>query len=210
MKLKMTDAERFFDKVIKDYNCGDIAMLLGDRTTALGPLLSAVAAGIDTVGGMMYGFTENGGGNSRPRSVRFLEQILKFNSVAATVIYTCARCGYVHEGLSKLGVRFFADYDRVKPEVVLFRMSDGKLGLNVAELAYMYLDGIKHVWNNCRAQLQHLPSASKQDARLATSIQSLLPTLEDFDKYFDGEERGSHSQEDVLNEVTFWGNDGYE
>ncbi len=37
----MTEVERFFGRVIYDYNCGDIELLLDDKTTALGPLLSA-------------------------------------------------------------------------------------------------------------------------------------------------------------------------
>ncbi len=54
----MTEVERFFGRAIYDYNCGDIELLLDDKTTALGPLLSAVAAGVDTVAGMMFGFTD--------------------------------------------------------------------------------------------------------------------------------------------------------
>jgi len=61
----MTKAESFFHKVIRDYNCGDIQSLLADETLALGPLLSAVSAGVDTAAGIMFGFSDtNGKGNS--------------------------------------------------------------------------------------------------------------------------------------------------
>ena len=35
----MTEVERFFGRAIYDYNCGDIELLLDDKTTALGPFL---------------------------------------------------------------------------------------------------------------------------------------------------------------------------
>jgi hypothetical protein len=203
----MRDAEKFFEKVINNYNRGDILTLIESETTALGPLLSAVAAGVDTVGGMMFGFS---GSNSKARSVRFLKEILKFDSAAAEVIYCCARCGYIHEGLSKLNVSFFANYNGIKPGVALFRRTDGAVALNVAELAHMYLNGIEYVWKDCRAQLQHLPIASEKEERVVSSLlTSVLPGLDDFDEFFFDEIRGSCSQEDLLKEVTFWGNDGY-
>ncbi len=207
----MTKAESFFYKVICDYNCGDVESLLADETSALGPLLSAVSAGVDTAAGMMFGFTDsNGRGNSEERSVRFLRDIVKFDGVTAEAIYSCVRCGYMHEGIGKLNVSWFADYKRVKPGVVFFRRRDGKLALSVVELAHKYLDGIGYVWKDCRGQLQHLPAASNQDERVVSSLlASVLPGLEDFDAIF-SDMRGSSAQDDILEEVTYWEYDGYE
>ena len=134
--MDATEAEReaivrFFKKIIREYNCGDIKWLLKKRTPTLGPLLACVGAGVDTIGGMMFGFKT---GNSKDRSMQFLKDVMKFDGTTAGGLYRCARCGYVHEGIGKLNFSWFADYERIMPGYVLFRRPDGGLALNVVEL----------------------------------------------------------------------------
>jgi len=50
------EVERFFEKVVLEYNCGDIKKMRKGRTPTLSPFLACIMSGIDTVGGMLYGF----------------------------------------------------------------------------------------------------------------------------------------------------------
>ena len=70
---------RFFCKVIREYNCGDVKWLLTKKTPTLGPLLATVATGIDTVGGMLFGFSKG----SERRSVDFMKGFMALNDASA-------------------------------------------------------------------------------------------------------------------------------
>ena len=127
MRYAETESEppvlRFYNKVIREYNCGDVKWLLQRKTPTLGPLLACVGAGVDTVGGMMYGFEKG----SQSRSVQFLKDVVGIDATVAEAIYCCARCGYMHDGIGSLSFGWFADYKRIKPGAVLFRRKDGGL-----------------------------------------------------------------------------------
>jgi len=154
---------RFFDKVIRDYNCGDVKRLLRRESLTLGPLLACVAAGIDAVGGMLFGF---GRRNSRHRSVRFLNEMMKVDCATAEAIYCFARCGYVHEGIGKLALSWFAGYSGGTAGYVMYRRADGGLALDIAELARRYLRAVDVVSKNQRHRLRHLPKGSEDEVSL--------------------------------------------
>lgn len=201
------DILRFFCKVIREYNCGDVKWLLEKETPTLGSLLATVGAGIDTVGGMLFGFTKR----SESRSVEFMEAFMKLDTAGAKAIYSCARCGYLHEGIGKLNFSWFADYERVKPGCILFRRQDGGLALNIAEFAHQYLEAIENVWNNSQEQLHHLPRARQKDESAFGMAAITAPELEEVLRFYDDRVdkiRGSHSFEDVLKEMKYWQFDG--
>lgn len=198
----------FFRKVIREYNCGDVKWLLKNKTPALGPLLATVATGIDTVGGLVRGF----GSGSKDRSMTFMKEYMAFDASIAEIVYRCARCGYLHEGIGKLNFSWFADYERVKPGYVLFRRQDGGVALNVVEFAHKYLDAVDKVWENSRAKLLHLPVAKPDDQSALVEAARTMPSLDEVLTPYHGrvdEVRGSHSLEDVLKEMKYWQFDGY-
>jgi hypothetical protein len=151
------DVLRFYEKVILDYNRGDINWLLKKQSPAIGPLLACVGAGIDTNGGMMRGFGEG----STKRSVWFMEQFMGMDNPTAEVVYRCVRCGYMHEGIGALCVGWLADYQRNKPGVIMYRSQEAGLAVNAVELAHAYLDAVSHVWKDHQDHLCYLPADSK-------------------------------------------------
>jgi hypothetical protein len=199
---------RFFRKVILEYNCGDVKWLLKKKSPAIGPLIATVSTGIDTVGGMLFGFATG----SERRSVDFMKAFMGLDEGIAETIYRCARCGYLHEGIGKLNFSWFADYERVRRGCILFRRKDGGLALNVAEFAHQYLDAIKSIWIEKRGQLRHLPEArSKDESAFAVAARS-APGLDEVLRFYDNrldDIRGSHSHEDVLQKMKYWQFDGY-
>jgi len=208
------DVFRFFRKVICDYDCGDVRRLLDQKTPTLGPLLACVLSGIDTLGGMMDGF---GPGNSRSRSVDFMVQHMKFDRDVADVVYRCARCGYVHEGIGKLRLSWFADYERLKPGTVLYVREDGGLALDVVALAESYLGAVEDIQVQMETgmnNLRFLPNLAQSDEELFAAIvaKGLTPFQELADLCHEriDEIRGSHSFDDVLREVNYWQYEGYE
>ena len=174
------------------------------RTRALGPLLACVGAGVDTVGGMVFGFTTG----SRARSVCFMKEFMNVDCTIAEAIYDCVRCGYMHEGIGKLTFGWFADYLRVTPGQLLFRRGDGGLVLSVVELALKYVDAVEALWQCDKARLVHLPEENpKTVKRIADVAEMCLPDLEKFRedhrKWVD-EVVGSSSAEDIVNGINYW------
>ena len=202
-------ALRFYDTVIRDYICGDLRWFLQNETPTLGPFLASVSSGIDASGGSLYGF-ENG---SMRRSVRFLTEIMKFDDAKSKAIYSFARCGYLHEGIGKLAFSWFADYKRIKKGEVIFLRSDGGVALNIAELARLFIDASEDLRKNGQGQIRHLPRPSSGDKSLIEQLSAAnLPKIDEILDWYDNEIdeiRGSHSFQDILNEVRYFSFDGY-
>lgn len=201
---------RYFDVVVRDYNCGDVKWFLKHRSPTIGPLVACVGSGFDTVGGMLFGFKKS---NSRERSVRFMVDCVGLPDIIAEAIYRCARCGYLHEGIGKSSLSWFADYDRITSGSVIFRREDSGLALNVVELAHKYLDAVEHIWKNEKDRLCHLPSKYSEDDAAIESLSNVdLPSLESVMRWHHNRLdriRGSHSCQEILKEIRYWGHDGY-
>jgi hypothetical protein len=101
--------------------------------------------------------------NSKSRSVHFMKKYLALSEEEATLLYKLVRCGMDHEGTTKLAIKFFVHYGRQKKDVFLYKDAENCIWLNVAELAYVYLDAIDLIANDVHAHLSHIPKASKED-----------------------------------------------
>ena len=201
-------AEVFFKKVILEYLRGDLRWLLRKRAPTLGPLAACVGAGVDTAGGCVFGF----GTGSKQRSVNFMRTYMSFESEAAAVIYSCVRCGYIHEGLSKLNVSWFADYQRLGRGMCLYKRDDGGVVVSLVEVSHTYLAAIKRLWKQHRSQIAHFPVADVRDQKKVAALPIELPDLSSLlNRYsnFLDMTRGSHSMQNVFEGIRFWSNDGY-
>lgn len=211
----MTDkrrAEVFFKKVILEYVRGDLKWLLKRRTPTLGPLAACIGAGIDTAGGCTIGFRDGGRDNSRSRSIGFMQTYMNIDRTVAEVIYACVRCGYVHEGLSKLNVSWMADYQRFQQGVCVYRRDDDGVVVNLVEVAHAYLAAVRDLWRNRRTEIANFPVTEARDERTVAALGTALPDLCDLLNRcndFLENTRGSHSMDDVFNGINFWSIDGY-
>ncbi len=143
----------FFKKVVLDYNRGDVDELLAKCKYA-GPLLQVVANGIDLVGGMCYGFSAR---NDRIRSVKFMQEHMMIDANLAQAFYACVRNGVTHEGIPKIGFRYFLPSRPLDDHQVFTRAPNNWLLLNVRELANSYLRAIKVIAENPERHIQHKP-----------------------------------------------------
>ena len=152
------DLDLYFDTVILRYNCGDMEAFLSYRPfnsqtqgPATGLLLSCVMGGIDTMGGMLFGF-EKGSGR---RTVAFMKEHMDIPEKVGEVLYDFARCGMFHESSPKSGIGIRSDWIE---DGALFHSSagDNTPHLNVVELARKYLRAIEKI-NRDRRFLTHLP-----------------------------------------------------
>ena len=140
------------------YSRGDVVALLSDKIICAGPLLSITVNGIDLTGGICFGF----GMGSRTRSEKFMVEHMNIQEELASLLYRCVRCGVAHQGMPKVGVKFFLMTERFIPGVILFR--DGNvLYLNVTEFAHSYLSAIEHIAKNPTAYALHHPQLISQD-----------------------------------------------
>ncbi len=137
----MSDAIDYFDEAVVKYSAGDVQELLNKKVACAGPLLNTVVNGIDLLGGMCSGF----GAGSRKRSVDFMKNHMNIPEDLAGVLYSSVRCGCVHQGMPKIGQKFFVLYDRLQPGVFVYKDSDEYLWLNVVEFAFSYLDAVKAI-----------------------------------------------------------------
>lgn len=182
----MTDAISYFDKVVLEYSVGDIKELLKNRGRCAGPLLSVIANGIDLLGGICFGFTAG----SNFRSVEFMKTHMNIRESLAKVLYSCVRCGCVHQGMPKIGLKFFVLYDRLQEGVFVYKDSEGYLWLNVTEFAYRYLDAINKIANDKNTFILHYPPLTNRDATtfidattdVVNDIQELADAIHDEDQ----------------------------
>ncbi|MCX5643473.1 MAG: hypothetical protein NTZ17_02135 [Phycisphaerae bacterium] len=169
------DVRRFFQKVVVEYNCGDIRTLLDHKMDIAGPLLACVVNGIDMVGAMKCGF----GTSSRERSEAFIREYLDLAPNQAKVLYSLVRCGIAHEGVPKPGITFFVCEESVDPGMCLYRGRDGRIWLNVSELARLYLAAVEMIAQSPADHLSHVPLSDKATSRLLEHA-SLPKTIDDF------------------------------
>lgn len=166
------NVETYFETVIRDYISGDIELLLEvieERWERPGPLLHCTVAGIDAVGGMVYGFI-----GSEKRSVSFMEKYFELSNEEGKMIYGLARCGIAHEGTTKLNARYFAPFKRVKAGHFLYKAPDNSIWLNVVELARSFLDALNRISHEVPTPLSHVPSPRSDDPTLLRNASKLI------------------------------------
>ena len=133
-------AKSYFEQSLK-YSLGDVEKLLKGELDCAGPLLMVICNGIDNFGGICFGFSTRVG----IRSVKFMKDKMSFNEPIANLLYKVIRLGVVHQGMPKIGLRYFVDYYRPDKGKIFYSEPGGYVYLNVVELAYAYLDALKNI-----------------------------------------------------------------
>jgi hypothetical protein len=170
MAANKVEVEAYFLQVVVEYNCGDVRELLRQNLDQAGPLLACTVNGIDTVGGMMLGFSEG----SRKRSTAFMCRHLNLLPEEADLIYALVRCGLSHEGISKLAVQFFVCEEQVHPGVFLYKDHQNSIWLNVTELAHSYLRAIERIGADIHAHCTYIPTPSSKEIEIYRDALSLI------------------------------------
>lgn len=174
---------KYFDRVIRKYNIGDIQALLDSARDTIGPvqdkagpLLACVVNGIDTLGGMAFGFTDG----SESRSVSFMRDFMGIDQTQGKMLYAIARCGLAHEGVPKLCLRFFVH--KYKSEgSILSQDRTGTIWLNVTQLARRYCNAVDRIANQNQFPLSYVPVVKPGDAtKFGTLLDSGLPDISEF------------------------------
>jgi hypothetical protein len=162
----------YFETAVLTFNCGDIEALLknlpkNERTQqpATGALFASVMSGIDTLGGMLYGFKgDQNQNNSSIRSPEFMKTYMSMTDEEAKRIYDLGRCGMLHQSAPKSGMGIRADFSIPANDGELFHRSgrpgDDTPTLEVVELARRYLKAVRII-DSQRQQLFYLPDLPK-------------------------------------------------
>lgn len=137
--MSTRESKSFFERSVIKYSKSDVCALLEAKLDCAGPLLEVIVNGIDNLGGICYGFSK---GNSKERSVRFMKEEMKFSDSLALFLYTIVRCGVAHQGMPKIGLIYFVEYDYPEKEKIFCKDSKDNICLNVVGLAQRYLDTI--------------------------------------------------------------------
>jgi len=165
-------AKEYFEHVIERYVCGDIRALLEKVQDKAGPLLNSVVNGIDILGGIIFDFKgANGWGNSRQRSIDFMADHMGLHPKVAELLYKLTRCGMTHEGVPKLGIRFFLDSLYTPERECLYRDEANDVYVNVTALAHSYLNTVSDI---SKDDLQYVPECEPQEEDI---IREALPFI---------------------------------
>ncbi|MFA5164301.1 MAG: hypothetical protein WC481_01885 [Candidatus Omnitrophota bacterium] len=152
------EIKAYFWKSAVEYSKGDITQLLSARLSCAGPLLSTILSGIDNLGGICYKFKDN----SKARSIKFMSEKMKIPAEVANFLYSSVRCGIVHQGMPKIGLKFFVEYNRLDKGAIFYKCSEGYIWLNVVELAYSYIETIDSIRTNADTHIHFIPSPNDE------------------------------------------------
>lgn len=148
------DVRKYFQRSVVKYSRGDVERLIKAKLDCAGPLLIVVLNGIDNLGGMCYGF---GSYNSKERSVKFMTEKMGMNESVSKFLYSIVRCGISHQGMPKIGLRFFLEYDRIDKGKIFYKRLGDFIWLNVTELAYLYIETIDEIASNVADHVLYMP-----------------------------------------------------
>ena len=168
--MTSSQAETYFQKVIVDYNKGDIEELLGSGSKRAGPLLACVMNGIDAMGGMLCDFER---GNSEARSVLFMTQHMNLSKDAAELLYKAVRCGLAHEAIGARGVEFHAENEASSAGPIMCEAGNGNIRIDARALAREFMRAVDKL-NANTASLKYAPPPYATTL-IATVRKSLQP-----------------------------------
>lgn len=171
----MTDPKDYYRKIVLDYLVGDIEHLLKNQERRAGLVLYPVLAGIDTIGGMIHGFSVS----SKRRSIDFLENYLQLDRSIATFLYESLRCGLVHQGTSKVGLKFFTLYGDLNRFSIVYSGEENWVYLDATALAMHFCRSARKIYQCFPQSIVHCPpieqaSFSQIDLGSLKSISELL------------------------------------
>jgi hypothetical protein len=88
---------------------------------------------------------------------------MEIHEDVAEFLYSIVRCGIVHQGMPKIGLRFYNDYKRVDEGKFIYKEIDGYIYLNVVELAYRYLDIVNEIAKQPEQHIRYYPEIKSND-----------------------------------------------
>lgn len=150
----------YFKRSVIKYSRGDVKALLESKLPCAGPLLVTTLNGIDNLGGMCYGFKD---ANVGKRSTKFLHEKMGLSEGLAAFLYKSVRCGIIHQGMPKMGLEFFVQYDGSNGGEIFYEQSDKYVILDVTELAHRYLKAIKKIAAEPEKHINHHPQYTERD-----------------------------------------------
>ena len=157
----------YFQKSANKYSKGDVEEILEKKLHCAGPLLAIVVNGIDNLGGMCCGFDKRSGA----RSVKFMKKKMGIPESIAKFLYSAVRCGEVHQGMPKIGLKFFVTSDRLGKGKIIYKDSN-YLYLNVTEFAYSYIEAIDQIATNPGEYIHNYPPPDVKAKELLDNARS--------------------------------------
>lgn len=148
------NAKEYYNKVVVQYLVENIEYLLENREPRAGLILYPVLSGVDTIGGLLYGFKRDGRSNSTERSKMVMEREMGMEPEVADFIFSCVRCGLMHQGTAKYGLKFFANHHNLIRDSIVYKR-DGWVHLDVVLFAQEFVAMALSLENSPR--LIHLP-----------------------------------------------------
>jgi hypothetical protein len=155
--------EAYFQRSVIHYSKGDVETLLKAKLDCAGPLLVTTLNGIDNLGGMCYGF---GRDNVGERIKCFLADKMHLSKSLAAFLYESVRCGEVHQGMPKMGLEFFVQYDGTHKGIIFYSESDDYIILDVTELAQCYLKAIEDIAKEPEKHIKYYPQYTDKERAL--------------------------------------------
>jgi hypothetical protein len=156
------ESRAFFERSVLKYSRLDVCALLEAKLDCAGPLLEIIVNGIDNLGGILYGF---GHRNSQSRSVKFMKERMGVPESLAKFLYSAVRCGIAHQGMPKIGLVYFVEYEYPDQEKIFSKDGKGNIWINIVGLARCYLDAIDTVCadvGNCVLNVPPTPFAERR------------------------------------------------
>lgn len=151
--MSKIESKAFFERSVIKYSKSDVCSLLKAKLNCAGPLLEIIVNGIDNLGGICYGFSKG----SRERSIRFMKEKMNVSESLAQFLYNIVRCGITHQGIPKIGLIYFVEYDYPDKEKIFCKDTEENIYLNVVGLAQLYIDTIDDIKTDIEKLNLHIP-----------------------------------------------------
>lgn len=174
----MTDAKDYYDKIVLNYIVGDVNHLLEIRESRSGIILSPVVNGIDTIGGMIHGFKSG----SKTRFIDVLCNYMLLERSLATFLYESLRCGLVHQGTSKIGLKFFTLYGHLNRNSILYAGGDDWIYLDSTALAIKFCQMARRIRQDHPEAIKFIPplESSSYDKLDGSSLPPISDLIFDY------------------------------
>ena len=174
----MTTEQKYYKAVVIDYLVENIDHLLEAEELRSGLILGPVFGAIDAIGGAVYGYDEKVG--TRFKGV--LEEFLGYSRQESIYLYDSVRCGLIHQGTAKTGLKFFSNHEDFERPHAIYKHDDWLI-LDCVKLARDSSAAAKSIWEDDRQRIQSFPEP-KDAGFEALSTDSSLPRLEGYDALF--------------------------
>ncbi len=177
-------AKEYFEDVFVSYTMPDIEKLL-DNDMPPGPILITIMSGIDTMGGLIYGFSEG----SKKRSIDFMKDYMDIDEKVTKLLYVYVRCGIAHECITISGVFIgSAQPDYKDNDQIFFKEiinNEKVIGIETRALAKLFLESIKKLKseNNLDDLIKHTPSVQDNVRDVFNNAYPLLPNPGSIDRF---------------------------